>query len=433
MKKIISIILALVTAISLFIGISIAANLAGDTNGDGETDNKDVVILFRFVSGNTAAAIAENCDFNGDGEIDNKDVVALFRAVTVGGVTTSQEVTTEEVTEEVPPRKELTYINFREESDSVLSFFTKASYCEAEFIADGSGENAVSVKTKNILSAASKPAVFFLYSDYCESQYMTPADFTERPFVVLRVKAIDTNDRMFTVTGTESDKSFRSTNEASVKIPGGDGWHYICLDFTQAKTPEKFNAFRIALEQTAGGDGETVLISEMRVCTAEEAVEFTEHDVYPVQEQTMDDYKLKVLQFNVQTENGNGAPFAERSEMYRKLIEELQPDVVGMQEVTVTWRKWLDSYVFNESYAGVGEVRSNNANDGLEANPIYYRKDKFDLLEYGTFWLSSTPDVVGSKIETEVEVDGQMVKYTANYPRICTWVHLKERLWPVGT
>ena len=136
------------------------------------------------------------------------------------------------------------------------------------------------------------------------------------------------------------------------------------------------------------------------------------HYMYTIENQTENDYKLKVLQFNVQTENGNPAPFTSRATMYHNLIDELQPDVVGMQEVTVTWRKWLDSTVFNDSYAGVGEPRS----AGGEANPIYYRKDKFDLLEYGTFWLSATPDVVGSAFDK------------VNYPRICTWVYLKDKV-----
>ncbi len=132
---------------------------------------------------------------------------------------------------------------------------------------------------------------------------------------------------------------------------------------------------------------------------------------------------LKVMQFNVQTENGNAAPFTVRAEMYRKLVQELKPDVVGMQEVTVTWRKWLDSTVFKDLYESVGEARSTIASEGLEANPIYYRKDKFELVDGGTFWLSDTPEAVGSK--TTAEADG--VKYTANYPRICTWALLKDK------
>ena len=132
---------------------------------------------------------------------------------------------------------------------------------------------------------------------------------------------------------------------------------------------------------------------------------------YPVKKQSIDDCQLRVLQFNIQTENGNPAPFETRAGMFRKLVDDLQPDVAGMQEVTTKWREWLDKKVFNKSYAGVGEART----EGGEANPIYYRKDKFKLVDSGTFWLSDTPDEPGSAFEG------------ANYPRICTWVILEGK------
>lgn len=82
MKKIVSLLLSLIMASSLFTyaGTS-SAVLSGDANGDGELDNKDVVVLFRYVSGDSSAAVTENCDYNGDGEINNKDVTMLFRAL----------------------------------------------------------------------------------------------------------------------------------------------------------------------------------------------------------------------------------------------------------------------------------------------------------------------------------------------------------------
>ena len=53
--------------------------LPGDINGDGEVDNKDVVALFRYVSGYDDSVNEIALDTNGDGEADNKDVVFLFR------------------------------------------------------------------------------------------------------------------------------------------------------------------------------------------------------------------------------------------------------------------------------------------------------------------------------------------------------------------
>lgn len=58
----------------------------GDINGDGDVDNKDVVLLFRYASGGEANVNVTALDVNGDGSVDNKDVVVLFRFVSGGDV-----------------------------------------------------------------------------------------------------------------------------------------------------------------------------------------------------------------------------------------------------------------------------------------------------------------------------------------------------------
>ena len=55
--------------------------LRGDCNGDGKVSNKDVTVMFRYVSSGASDADPDIYDFNMDGEIDNKDVVTLFRYV----------------------------------------------------------------------------------------------------------------------------------------------------------------------------------------------------------------------------------------------------------------------------------------------------------------------------------------------------------------
>ena len=55
--------------------------LVGDCNFDTFIDNKDVVVLFRYVSSENKVEDERAFDFNGDNEIDNKDVVSLFRYV----------------------------------------------------------------------------------------------------------------------------------------------------------------------------------------------------------------------------------------------------------------------------------------------------------------------------------------------------------------
>ena len=53
----------------------------GDCNFDGSIDNKDVFVLFRYITNEEHADDETVYDFIADGSVDNKDVVALFRYI----------------------------------------------------------------------------------------------------------------------------------------------------------------------------------------------------------------------------------------------------------------------------------------------------------------------------------------------------------------
>lgn len=294
----------------------------------------------------------------------------------------------------------------------VLSYFSGKKYCDITDEEDAEEGKVIRISTSGIKKANQRmPVVYFNYGKFCESIGEKGENLAEKPFVVMKVREEKLHDRKSSLLGSEEDNDKKSVGyEIFTNIHSG-GWHYVAYDFSAITNAAKIASFRIGIEQYAGENGESLYISEFRLCTAEEAAELVTPDVYEIEEQTADNYTLRLLQFNIQTENGNAAPFINRSEMYRRLVEELRPDVVGMEECTVNWRKWLDEYVFNDSYEGVGEARTS----GGEANPIYYRKDKFELVDSGTFWLSDTPDKVGSMLQG------------VNYPRICTWVILKDK------
>ncbi len=89
MRKVISLLLALVMTAAVFAVAAFA--IMGDVNGDGSINNKDVVALFKYASGNEDAVKDKTaCDYNGDGTVNNKDVVALFKAVSSGNVEAEQ-------------------------------------------------------------------------------------------------------------------------------------------------------------------------------------------------------------------------------------------------------------------------------------------------------------------------------------------------------
>ena len=81
-------------------------------------------------------------------------------------------------------------------------------------------------------------------------------------------------------------------------------------------------------------------------------------------------------------------------------------DLFGAQEVLhgqlLDLLKGLDGY----DYVGVGR---NDGDKKGEYAPIFYKKSRMKCLQSGHFWISETPDVVGSK------------GWDANQCRICTW------------
>jgi len=102
----------------------------------------------------------------------------------------------------------------------------------------------------------------------------------------------------------------------------------------------------------------------------------------------------------------------ERIELVLKMVEKYAPDTIGFQEPTVKWMETLNERL-GDRYAFVGVGR--NADGGGEASPVFFRKSRFELLDSGTEWMTSTPDVPGSKIEE------------SSLPRVYSYALLRER------
>lgn len=338
-------------------------------------------------------------------------------APTDGEVTTETptEETTEVITEAAEPSL-MTVIDLDAYgADHISTFFARTSKCDIELATDEAEGKVIRVTTKGISSpGTAAPTTLFELADLVASMNGIMPKTTEYPHLVMKVKAKDLWSRNLSYFGGENARDAAATDGKTrmARISLGEDWQYIYLDLTACTTDWK--VFYLAFEQAAGKNGETLEIAELHFfATAAEAEALCPAmaDTYPIVEQTLDDYTLKVMSFNVQTENGTSVSFDLRAEMLRDLLDQLRPDSIGMQEVTTGWINRMNSFAFNNSYAGVGEGRT----PGGEASSIYYRKDKFELVDSGTFWLSDTPDVQGSAFAN------------ANYPRICTWVHLRDK------
>lgn len=124
---------------------------------------------------------------------------------------------------------------------------------------------------------------------------------------------------------------------------------------------------------------------------------------------------IMVMSFNVRyntpKDSINAWPY--RKEKVAQVITSNNIDIVGLQE---PWKdQILDLKKLLPEYAWFGWSRDNGKSKG-EFVPVFYKKDKFTVLSKGIFWLSNTPEKVGSK--------GWDVKY----PRIVVWARFKDKL-----
>ena len=101
-----------------------------------------------------------------------------------------------------------------------------------------------------------------------------------------------------------------------------------------------------------------------------------------------------------------------RQGMLLDTIRAYAPDVLGMQEVLASQADFLREKLPEYGFCGGGR---DDGKRGGEFSPVMYRKDRFELLASGQWWLSPTPEKVGSK------------GWDAALPRIVTWAKLKHR------
>lgn len=121
---------------------------------------------------------------------------------------------------------------------------------------------------------------------------------------------------------------------------------------------------------------------------------------------------VRVVQFNLRMGGVGKTAIAYRAPRLVAQLEEVKADSMGFQEATLEWMLYLKEHMTGYDYVGVARTDGNVLG---EFSPIFYRSDKYNAIDSGTFWLSKTPDVPGSK------------DWGSQNIRICTWVILENK------
>lgn len=121
---------------------------------------------------------------------------------------------------------------------------------------------------------------------------------------------------------------------------------------------------------------------------------------------------LDVMTFNLRFADSTPPNrWADRRPVVRELLARRAPDIVGTQEGL--YPQLTDLATDLPAYAWIGQGRDGGSHGEFMA--IFYRRQRFAPLEYDHFWLSDTPDRVGSRT------------WGNRFSRMVTWVRLHDR------
>lgn len=132
---------------------------------------------------------------------------------------------------------------------------------------------------------------------------------------------------------------------------------------------------------------------------------------------------LRVMTYNLR--NNSDVPpnsWEERRGLIQALIQREKPDIIGTQEGLYPQVKDMEALLPEYGWVGLGRDGGSHG----EFMTIYYRKDRFDIMEFNHFWLSDTPDQIGS------------TAWESACTRMATWVRLfdsetKQAFYHVNT
>lgn len=126
---------------------------------------------------------------------------------------------------------------------------------------------------------------------------------------------------------------------------------------------------------------------------------------------------VRVMSYNIRygTANDGENHWEKRKEFLVATIKTFAPDLLGTQETLGFQRDYLAEQLKDYEVLGVG--RDDGKEKG-EMTALYFRRDRFEKLDGGHFWLSETPEVPGSK------------SWDTSLTRMVTWVKLRDRQTP---
>lgn len=124
--------------------------------------------------------------------------------------------------------------------------------------------------------------------------------------------------------------------------------------------------------------------------------------------------ELNVMSYNIRYDNPQDGlnDWQHRKEVAAQIIRDRDIDIVGAQEVLAHQLDDLKARLPGYTALGVGRTDGKQAG---EYAPLLFKSSRFSAIESGSFWLSQTPEIIGSK------------GWDADLERVATWAILKDK------
>lgn len=128
-----------------------------------------------------------------------------------------------------------------------------------------------------------------------------------------------------------------------------------------------------------------------------------------------DGESLKVMTWNIRLDNADDGinQWKYRKDGLCKEITNQSPDVFGVQEALFNQMSDMKGTLRGYRYVGVGRDDGKRAG---EFSAIFYKKSRLKVIRSGTFWLSETPEIAGSR------------GWDAACNRVVTWAEFKDKV-----
>jgi endonuclease/exonuclease/phosphatase family metal-dependent hydrolase len=124
--------------------------------------------------------------------------------------------------------------------------------------------------------------------------------------------------------------------------------------------------------------------------------------------------RIKVMSWNIRldTENDGPSQWKYRKDALCNVVTLQSPDVLGVQEALHNQMKDMRKQL--KGYRSLGVARDDGKKAG-EYSAIFYNRKRVKAIRSGTYWLSETPDIPGSR------------GWDAACNRVVTWAEFREK------